>query len=847
MANNTALGSLDQPQDRDHFRVELVAGQRYVFNSLRTVPGTLTETGFVLFDPAGEPVAADIAYAPGGAASMVLTAPASGFYTLALSSAEGTGSYGVEVLAVAPDDHADRAAQGTAMTVGSTLSGAFDFDHDPDYFRIDLGAGQRYVFEMQGAGGHPLIATQLRLFDATGHEVAADFGDTADPKAVLSFATLTGGTYFLLATNEEQALLGGVATGTYQVSARAVALDDHADQLPLATVMPLATTVSGIFDLPYDADAFRVEMTAGQRYLLTLNNTGSTSLELSGLRVLDAAGHELLVGQRVQNQHESLLAFVPDTSGSYYLVAANNVGYSLSPSASVGSFTVRAEQISADDHPDRAAAGTLLNGAASVAGNFDLPSDKDFFRVSLTAGERYVFELKGTVTDSVDASALQLYDLDGALRVTSIAIGHQGDNALTFVAPATGTYALLATNFLLDTTFGDGILGNYSVAMRTVAADDHADLPALGSALQVGGSTTGQFDLAADQDFFKVNLNAGLRYLFELKAQGATPISTGTMQLFGPDGLGLAIDSLDGQTQATFSFVAPATGTYALLATNAIGYSPLGGLLLGGGGGGGYEIKVSPLSLDDHADLAGQGTLLVVDTSTPPPTGQTINGSAGPDVLTGTVGNDTLNGLGGKDRLAGGAGNDALDGGTGIDTAVFSGPRANYGAGPLGAGWSVVDTSGADGTDTLTGIERLAFADRQVAIDINGNAGQVARILGAVFGVSYLQNAQYVGIGLSLLDGGMSVADLVLAAISTTQFNELAGSRSNTDFVRFVYRNVVGVNPSAGDLAAYVALLDSGQQTQQSLALLACGHELNAQHINLTGLASTGIEFMPVG
>ena len=52
---------------------------------------------------------------------------------------------------------------------------------------------------------------------------------------------------------------------------------------------------------------------------------------------------------------------------------------------------------------------------------------------------------------------------------------------------------------------------------------------------------------------------------------------------------------------------------------------------------------------------------------------QTINGTAGDDVLTGGLGDDTINGLDGNDVLTGGEGADAFDGGNGLDTVDYSG------------------------------------------------------------------------------------------------------------------------------------------------------------------------------
>ena len=98
-----------------------------------------------------------------------------------------------------------------------------------------------------------------------------------------------------------------------------------------------------------------------------------------------------------------------------------------------------------------------------------------------------------------------------------------------------------------------------------------------------------------------------------------------------------------------------------------------------------------------------------------------MDGGAGNDSLSGLAGADTLNGGAGNDTLTGGAGNDSLDGGIGIDTATYSGVRANYVV-------SVVDgigtvTSVADGTDTLSGIERLQFAD-QLVITVANHAAE---------------------------------------------------------------------------------------------------------------------------
>ena len=209
---------------------------------------------------------------------------------------------------------------------------------------------------------------------------------------------------------------------------------------------------------------------------------------------------------------------------------------------------------------------------------------------------------------------------------------------------------------------------------------------------------------------------------------------------------------------------------------------------------------------------------------------------------------ETLAGSSGNDRLQGGGGDDVLHGGAGIDTAVYAHPRGAY-----TLAQHATRISGAEeGTDTLDQVERLRFADTSVAIDLAGNAGSTAQVLRAIFGSAALANKAYVGIGLSLFDGGMSYAGVVALAIGTSEFAQLAGSPtagavSNAAFVDTVYRNVVGVAPTAAERDSFVALLDHGSHTQASLGVLAAQVALNAQSVEITGLAETGIAFTPVG
>ncbi|HSH88839.1 MAG TPA: M10 family metallopeptidase C-terminal domain-containing protein, partial [Ramlibacter sp.] len=206
-----------------------------------------------------------------------------------------------------------------------------------------------------------------------------------------------------------------------------------------------------------------------------------------------------------------------------------------------------------------------------------------------------------------------------------------------------------------------------------------------------------------------------------------------------------------------------------------------------------------------------------------------ISGNAAANLLAGGAGNDLLEG---RD------GNDVLEGGAGLDTAVIAASRAGYGIAKAGNSYTV--WGGATGTDSLTGIERITFNDARVALDLDGNAGTVAKILGAVLGASSAHNAVYAGLGLGALDGGMSAETLAQYAIAA----RLGAGASNSAVVKLLFNNIAGVTPADDYLASYVQLLDNGSFTQGGLAMAAAQHEMNLANIDLVGLAATGLEYI---
>jgi Ca2+-binding RTX toxin-like protein len=93
-----------------------------------------------------------------------------------------------------------------------------------------------------------------------------------------------------------------------------------------------------------------------------------------------------------------------------------------------------------------------------------------------------------------------------------------------------------------------------------------------------------------------------------------------------------------------------------------------------------------------------------------------LEGRQGNDILIGGQGHDDLIGGDGNDTLNGGAGDDNLDGGAGVDTAQYAGNRSAY---TLIRNGATLTVTAAGGTDTLTSVEKLQFADVTIPSGLN--------------------------------------------------------------------------------------------------------------------------------
>ena len=209
----------------------------------------------------------------------------------------------------------------------------------------------------------------------------------------------------------------------------------------------------------------------------------------------------------------------------------------------------------------------------------------------------------------------------------------------------------------------------------------------------------------------------------------------------------------------------------------------------------------------------------------------------GIEAVFGSSAGDRLRGLDGAanlpgETLRGGGGDDTLIGGSGIDTAEFSGRLADYtitrNAGSLNLGVSH-NGGGADGTDTLEGVELLMFSDRLVAF--GPRAEEVARVAFALWTPPIVNSPTLFSKGISFYSNEFGYSFDFLCQVALQYWPEsgaataarlkasIPGAAFTTQQLIDIMASNGGVDTVAGRAAAVKAVaLDPATTAQLELA-----------------------------
>jgi Ca2+-binding RTX toxin-like protein len=321
---------------------------------------------------------------------------------------------------------------------------------------------------------------------------------------------------------------------------------------------------------------------------------------------------------------------------------------------------------------------------------------------------------------------------------------------------------------------------------------------------------------------------ASLQYLYGLSAAfnaGDTTytIKSDTSLMIG-DGAGS--DTIDGSAQARPITMYLEPGYWSHVGDKA-------GLITAAG-----QFTVNFGSVIENA-LGGSGADQIVGNGA----ANIIDGGAGDDVLDGAAGDDKLVGGVGNDKLTGGAGNDRIEGSDGLDTAVLAGPMSGFTLAHGADGWTVTDKAGSLGVDTLVGVERLAFSDGGLALDIDGAAAQAYRLYAAAF--NRTPDAGGLGYWLAALDRGMSLDTIAAMFTQNDEFTKMYGAtRSAESFLDTVYHNILHRPADPDGFQFWAKAMHNGWTEGQVLALFSESAENKAQ---VVGQIEHGIAYQPYG
>lgn len=266
-----------------------------------------------------------------------------------------------------------------------------------------------------------------------------------------------------------------------------------------------------------DKDWVEIDLTAGQTYWFSVD--GSDELIDTWLRLRAADSSLIDWDDDAGPGRFSYLNFAPTTTGTYYLsVESEDATYS-------GTYTLRTgtrdplpaplfTDSETEDAPDNSTTNYNLQVGDSFSGVLEDGNahEADWVRISLEAGETYVFELDTARTYLTLSNDGGYHLYDGSRNSSA------DTNLLVYTAYRTGDHYLGASSPAHSSFTGD-----YQITTRQLTVDETTDAAANPTTLadmSVGETFTGLTRLGHDTDWIRIHLDANEAYQFNLYRPG---------------------------------------------------------------------------------------------------------------------------------------------------------------------------------------------------------------------------------------------------------------------------------------------------------------------------------------
>lgn len=227
--------------------------------------------------------------------------------------------------------------------------------------------------------------------------------------------------------------LDGIEDPDGQPGGGTPAADTVPGDITTTATVAVGGNVSGAIDTAGDSDWFQVTVVAGQTY--TFSTMFSTGISDTILTLRDATGALILQNDDANatyRLYRSEITWTATSSGTFFLDVS---GYQ----SNTGSFYLSVSRPQADSVAASTATTGTISLGSTVNGTLDATGDHDWYAVTLTAGQTYVFTTSATGGASDPDTALFLRSSTGQL------LAYNDDSAGTysrirFTATTTGTY-----------------------------------------------------------------------------------------------------------------------------------------------------------------------------------------------------------------------------------------------------------------------------------------------------------------------------------------------------------------------------------------------------------------------
>ncbi|MQA42281.1 DUF4214 domain-containing protein [Rugamonas aquatica] len=888
-------GALDYSGDTDSFTMDVEAGQVYTL-TLNTQPGDNRSISAYLVDSTGYPHSYGSQLVNNQMVIRFLADKAD-TYLLRIDGSSDMNSalqYTVRLGYPESDDYGNTHATAQALELDVPISGRVQAQGDVDMFKIDLAAGVTYTFNMDVDSSLPKGTQQLQLEDEQGGVLYFPRYDSGNS---FSYTPTKDGAYYLQASGYSSVSPYG---GSYSVTASKT-VDDYGASAATAGKLAIGSSIKAELEPGGgDRDWFAVALDAGQTYWFTLKAAKEGAGTLNGsygsavYKLIDGAGKVVAVADNGGSSATvAIMPFTPAVKGTYYL--------EVSAPQLAGTYTVAAQLGQKDDYGNDAAHAGVLQVGIPLTGRLELPSDRDVLKLSVVAGETYALEMTPTDVSSANwnfYTTLGVTDGNGASVYTRGQYSNNNKIYQLFEASKSGDYYLTVGASLA----GNGQAGGYKLIATDVGRDDYAASAQTTAVVAPGATFSGNIGVFDDHDWVKVRLEAGRTYVFDLhgKASGGGSLDTSTssagMTLLGNNGGSLAYGVSVGGEQR-ISYIAASTGdfyldvrgssdhtgTYTVEATQTSGDVAAPLLLSASTASGAVDVPLSPhitLTFNETimlgsgitlTDSLGRAVLAPYSSTLASAVGHTLvidphqylkpggtytlnlpdgsvldlagNHYAGAQSYTFTTVQPVAVGTDGNDYLLGTGSGLKLNGGAGLDTAYYSQSAYQISITRNADGSLNVKDYGAATGDTLTGIERLMFNDRVMALDIDGAGGQAYRLYQAAF--NRAPDSVGLGFWIRALDSGYGLKGVAQNFLDSAEFKTKYGAApSDKDFVTSLYSNVLHRAPDQAGFDYWMNDLHNGVERAQLLLSFSESAENQAALLPLIG---KGFDYTPYG